>query len=111
MTIIGKRYIILKKVGKGAFGSVYKARDKLTNKIVAIKLENIQTVQKPQLEYEWRVYTALRKLPHNENVNMLFPLDFGYHHSKYRFMVLPYIPTTLASFIQKKESIAFENGC
>ena len=33
-------YEIIKKVGEGTFGNVYKARDKLNNQIIALKIIN-----------------------------------------------------------------------
>src|SRR5262245_35237245 len=36
-TEIAKRYVIEKKLGAGAFGTVYKARDKVLKRMVAIK--------------------------------------------------------------------------
>jgi mitogen-activated protein kinase 15 len=38
MQMIGQKYDIIKKVGKGSYGSVYKARCKNSFKCVALKV-------------------------------------------------------------------------
>ena len=40
--IINNRYIINKEIGSGGYASVFLAHDKITNKLVAIKVLNCQ---------------------------------------------------------------------
>ena len=37
-TVLGNRYEILRKIGDGGMAFVYQARDKLLNRIVAVKV-------------------------------------------------------------------------
>jgi len=57
LTIAGN-YRLLKKLGSGSFGEVYKAVDLKTNALVAVKLEPTNS-RHPQLEYEAKVYKIL----------------------------------------------------
>jgi serine/threonine protein kinase len=57
LTIAGN-YRLLKKLGSGSFGEVYKAVDMKTNALVAVKLEPTNS-RHPQLEYEAKVYKIL----------------------------------------------------
>lgn len=56
--LLGGRFKIGQKIGRGAFGAIYRGIDLLTLQKVAIKLEPARTKQ-PQLEYEARVYDVL----------------------------------------------------
>ena len=54
-----KNYTIIKKLGSGAFGTVYKATNNVNNNIVAIKVENDDNKKHSRLEYEIRIYKEL----------------------------------------------------
>lgn len=56
--LLGGRFKIGQKIGRGAFGAIYRGIDLLTLQKVAVKLEPARTKQ-PQLEYEARVYDVL----------------------------------------------------
>jgi casein kinase 1 len=58
MTIAG-RYRLVKKIGSGSFGEIYKGVDFKSNSEVAVKLEPINS-HHPQLDYEAKVYKALQ---------------------------------------------------
>lgn len=53
------KYRMLKRIGSGSFGEIYKAIDLKTNAEVALKLEQ-KNSQHPQLEAEAKVYQALQ---------------------------------------------------
>ena len=57
--IVANKYVIVEKIGEGSFGKVYKARDKNTGKLVAVKLELV-TSKYPQLQKEASIYQALK---------------------------------------------------
>jgi casein kinase I family protein HRR25 len=62
-------YEIIKKIGTGAFGVVYKAKDKLTGELVAIKVEEIKNTSR--LDYEYRLYKEI-----DDNVGFPEIIDF-----------------------------------
>ena len=52
---VADKYKLVKKVGSGAFGDIYKAVDLKSNAEVAVKLEPLKT-KFPQLYYEAKLY-------------------------------------------------------
>jgi len=56
---IAGRYSLLKKIGSGSFGEIYKGLDNKTNAEVAIKLEPVNS-KHPQLMYETKVYKLMQ---------------------------------------------------
>tara|TARA_B110000971_G_scaffold133699_1_gene136801 strand:- start:3876 stop:4787 length:912 start_codon:yes stop_codon:yes gene_type:complete len=57
---IGNKYKVLKKIGEGAFGTVYKGVIKGTDNIVAIKIESKESKTINRLKHESLVYEYLR---------------------------------------------------
>eukprot|EP00771_Trimastix_marina_P000811 gnl/Trimastix_PCT/1841.p1 GENE.gnl/Trimastix_PCT/1841~~gnl/Trimastix_PCT/1841.p1 ORF type:complete len:476 (-),score=102.37 gnl/Trimastix_PCT/1841:188-1615(-) len=55
---IGNKYRLIKRIGRGSFGDIYKAFNITTGEEVAVKLEPVRTRQ-PQLYYETRLYRVL----------------------------------------------------
>lgn len=53
--IVGKKYRVVKLIGKGAFGKVWRAINEITNTEVAIKFEDRNSTSK-QLYYEFQLY-------------------------------------------------------
>ena len=60
MELINNKYLILNKIGKGSFGSIYKGQNVRTNELVAIKVEKI-TDELKLLKNESRVYQYLNR--------------------------------------------------
>lgn len=56
---LGGKYTIGRKLGAGAFGEVYVAKDNATNEEVAIKVENSKATH-PQLIYEAKLIKQLK---------------------------------------------------
>ena len=53
------KYEVIGVVGEGAYGIVYKCRNKETNEYVAIKLE-VPDMIRSQLETEYKIYKILK---------------------------------------------------
>ena len=86
------RYNWLKIVGQGTFGVVYKAQDRDTNKVVAIK----KVFQDPN--YRNREFTIVKELDHPNNIkvsNYFFTKGEDNTNENYLNLVMDYIPETL----------------
>ena len=57
--IINNEYKLIEKIGEGAYGMIYRARQLSTKKDVAVKLENVNAPI-PQVYYEAKVYMLLQ---------------------------------------------------
>ena len=60
--LIGNTYKLVKKIGQGSFGRIYKVEDPNTKNLYAMKLESYD-VRVPQLLFESRMYNLLRGGP------------------------------------------------
>ncbi|KAJ6226108.1 protein kinase shaggy-related [Anaeramoeba flamelloides] len=100
-----EKYTLVKKIGKGAFGIVYKAKITSSGKIVAIK----KVYQDPR--YRNRELEIMKKLKHRNIVKM-----YNYFHTTgeteegvYLNLVLQYVPKTISSlnryYVKKSENI------
>jgi len=58
--IVGHHYKLISKLGKGAFGEIYKCIHIKQNKLYAVKLEN-RKGKYPQLSYEYKLYNYLHE--------------------------------------------------
>jgi serine/threonine protein kinase len=86
-------YSVMKEIGQGAFGRVYKAQSKTDiSRIVAIKTEpyNIDS----QLEYEVKIYKQLES-------QVGFPRVYDYRrHTKNHFAVMDFLGPTLTRLFE-----------
>ena len=72
-----ENYHLIKQIGEGSFGKVYKARRKYTGRLVAIKMINKSGQSKDDLESFRREIDLLRKVSHPNVMRMLnvFEID------------------------------------
>jgi len=102
--ILSDRYTILKKIGEGGFGAVYKARQKSTGQIVAIKRLVVQEAKIPDLaeEQERRFMREMELIGKLKNAYIVGLLDAGYSDGPW--MVLEFIEgRELLELIQNDE--------
>jgi serine/threonine protein kinase len=66
--VVGSKYKICKKLGKGSFGVLYSGINLKTEEEVAIKLEKVSEPQ-PILHYESKIYEKLAGVPGVPNVH------------------------------------------
>ncbi len=106
---LGNRYDMLEKIGTGGMATVYKAKDTLLNRNVAIK------ILRDSLEDEKSVVTNFIKeaqssasLVHN---NIVSVYDVG-EESGLNYMVMEYVDgITLKEYIKHKGALAWHEAC
>ena len=94
MELINNKYLILNKIGKGSFGSIYKGQNVRTNELVAIKVEKI-TDELKLLKNESRVYQYLNRCDCVPQVKW-----YG-KDNKYYYMVINLLGNSLQDLILK----------
>jgi len=108
-TVMADRYEILEVIGGGGMGLVYKARHKLMNRIVAIKMlhkhmiSSADTLKRFQLEAQ---AASCLNLP-----NILTVYDFGLTNDGQPYMVMDYLEgISLADVIEEEDHIAVDRA-
>ncbi|MDH4284059.1 MAG: serine/threonine protein kinase [Gallionellaceae bacterium] len=71
------RYEIVGEIGQGAMGVVYKARDPLIDRIVAIKTINLNLADDEKEEYEGRFYQEAKAAGRLSHQNIVTVFDVG----------------------------------
>jgi eukaryotic-like serine/threonine-protein kinase len=75
------RYEIISELGRGAMGVVYKARDPLIDRLVAIKTINLQSLPpEKRKEYEARFYQEAKAAGRLSHPNIITVHDLGETH-------------------------------
>ncbi|MBP7861777.1 serine/threonine protein kinase [bacterium] len=100
---LGERYTVIELIGEGGAGSVYKARDKVLDVFVAIKVmkQDEGGMAAARLQRE---AVAAGKLKH-KNIAKIF--DFGQTSDELPYMVMEYLPgDNLQSAIKNKSKLA-----
>jgi serine/threonine-protein kinase len=71
------RYEVVSELGQGAMGTVYKARDPLLDRIVAIKTVNLTLPREEVAEYEARFYQEAKAAGQLSHPNIVTIYDIG----------------------------------
>lgn len=92
-------YRLIKCIGKGSFGKVYKAVCDENDRIVAVKFER-KNAKFPQLRYEHRVLNLLREAPG-------VPNTYGKigSHRNYHYFVLDYFPVDIQKLFSRQKHL------
>ena len=99
---ISGRYVVQKQVGMGGMAIVYRAFDKKTNRVVAIKMLRPEYESDPEIVRRFsREAEAASKVSHQNIVEML---DVG-TDGDMRYIVMEYVDTTLKDLILKQGAI------
>jgi serine/threonine protein kinase len=97
-TIISSRYEVLSLLGEGGMGRVYKAKDKILEREVAVKVllgqYAVQNVQRFQREAK-----TMSSLKHS---NLIDVYDFGITNDGSAYLVMEYVVGALLSDVLKK---------
>ncbi len=73
-TMLGDRYEILKMLGEGGMGAVYKAMDRELDRIVALKVIRSELADKPEILQRFKQELILARLVTHRNVIRIFDL-------------------------------------
>ncbi len=80
-----KRYQLLKKLGQGGMGTVYKVKEKKTGATFALKILNIEKSPLTKEEQLLRFKREFRTLASLEHPNLIKVHNFGQMDGKYFF--------------------------
>ncbi|EXB64485.1 putative serine/threonine-protein kinase [Morus notabilis] len=94
-------YDKLAKIGHGTYSNVYKARDRVTKKIVALKKVRFDTSESDSIKFMAREIRILQKLDHPNVIKLVGLATSRMQYSLY--LVLDYMQADLAKVITRSE--------
>lgn len=102
------RYDLLERIGKGAIGSVYRARDAETGATVAVKVLTATLAGNPTLADRFeREFRSAARLDHP---NMVLALDFG-HEAGFTYLVTEFVDgKTLGKILKEQGALPEEHA-
>ncbi len=108
-TTISGRYHLVRMLGDGGMGAVYKAADKVLRRFVAIKLLHPATAENPAAVD--RFIREARSAAAIGHPNIIDILDFGYEHER-PFLVMEYLRgRSLSEAIAEGGGMAIDRAC
>ena len=100
-------YEILERIGGGAFGTVYRARDTVLDRIVAVKVINQPVTDDPQyleaLQREARLASSL------DHPNIATVYDFQVEDGT-AYIVMEFLPNSLDKHIRPEQPIPYRRA-
>ena len=107
-TILGKRYQVLQSLGSGGMALVFRARDILLERSVAVKVLRQNFSQ--NLDFRERFRQEALAAANLSHPNIVTVHDFGYDEGKL-FIVMEYIPgTDLKTILKKKGAMGLDEA-
>ncbi len=116
--LLSNRYRITDEIGKGGMGTVYKAKDRLTGNLVAIKrvmidTNNLQFASKSSSgDFKLALAREFRTLSSLRHPNIISVLDYGFHKNGPYAVAQPYFAMELLenpqTIIQAGRGLPFE---
>lgn len=112
--VIGGRYELLEMIGQGGAARVYRARDGVLDRIVAVKL--LRAEYGADQEFVARFYQEARAVASLSHPNIVDIYDYGSHDGTY-FIVMQYVEGTDLKALLRREgrlapprAVAFADG-
>ena len=104
------RYEIIEELGQGAMGTVYKARDPMLDRVVAIKTINLKQPEEDAEEFEARFYQEARAAGQLSHPNIVTIYDVG-KSGELAYMAMEYLEgRELRSILGSGEMIPIETA-
>ncbi|XP_028790049.1 probable serine/threonine-protein kinase At1g54610 [Neltuma alba] len=94
-------YIMINKVGQGTYSNVYKARDRNTGELVALKKVRLDTSKPECIKFMAREIMILRRLDHPNVVKLKGLATSRMHYSLY--LVFDFMQSDLARIVSRPE--------
>lgn len=94
--VFGQKYILVEKLGEGAFGNVYKCKNKETKEYVALKKIKLDNTDEGIPSTSIREISILKQLKHPNVINLL---DLIHEESKLS-IILEYLDYDLKKYIK-----------
>lgn len=108
--ILGERYEILEIVGTGGMATVYKARCKLLNRYVAVKVLKESLKNEPEMERHFK--TEARAVASISHHNIVSVYDVGETESGLSYIVMEFADgITLKEYIEEKRFLNWREAC
>ncbi len=99
------RYELVGEIGQGAMGTVYKARDPILDRTVAIKTINLTLANEDIAEYEARFYQEAKAAGQLSHPNIVIVFDVG-RAERLAYMAMEYLEgRELRSFLMARTPI------
>lgn len=107
--VLDEKYLIISVIGKGAYGTVYRAQHKLLDKLVAVKVLNQEMLQSESSRQRFRNEAQLLSTFEHDNIVQF--QNFGTLDDGRFFMVLEYLHgKTLAQLIRDAGPLSTEQA-
>ena len=105
------RYEVVAELGQGAMGTVYKARDPLLDRIVAIKTISLNLPEDEVAEYEARFYQEAKAAGQLSHPNIVTAYDAD-QAGEFHFMVMEYVDgVDLSQTVKDRGALPVAEAC